>query len=112
MLLNRSSNAAKNRNNFSKMMSSMGRRNPSGLGGARHLHQQDASLDHHHQLVISAAGRPAAAATSSAHLVHSARLRTLATTVFIRGVATRSGKGTPNLNKSQILRFSIPPKTH
>jgi len=95
MLLNRSSNAAKNRNNFSKMMSSMGRRNPaSGLGGARHLHQQDASLGDHHQLVISAAGRPSATAASSApHLVqHSARLRTLATTVFIRGVATRSGK--------------------
>lgn len=87
MLLNRTSNAAKNRNNFSKMMISMGQRYPT-LRGARHLHHQEASLDHH--LAISAS-RSSSSATA-AHLVHSTRLRTLATTVFIRGIATRSGK--------------------
>lgn len=90
MLLNRTSNAAKNRNNFSKMMISMGQRYPT-LRGSRHLHHQEASLDHH--LAISAS-RSSSSATAAAapHLVHSTRLRTLATTVFIRGIATRSGK--------------------
>jgi hypothetical protein len=93
MLLNRTSNAAKNRNNFSKMMISMGQRYPT-LRGARHLHaggHQESSLDHH--LAISASRSSSSTAAAAPHLVHSTRLRTLATTVFIRGIATRSGKG-------------------
>lgn len=89
MLLNRTSNAAKNRNNFSKMMISMGQRYPT-LRGARHLHHQEASFDHH--LAISASRSSSSTAAAAPHLVHSTRLRTLATTVFIRGIATRSGK--------------------
>lgn len=97
MLLNRTSNAAKNRNNFSKMMSSMGQRCPT-LRGVRHLRHQEASLDHH--LAISASR-----SSTAPHLVHSTRLRTLATTVFIRGIATRSGKD--SLLKAEVDSLSL-----
>jgi hypothetical protein len=100
MLLNRTSNAAKNRNNFSKMMISMGQRYPT-LRGAR-LHHQEASLDHH--LAISASRSSSSTAVAAPHLVHSTRLRTLATTVFIRGIATRSGKGTLSSDQWKWLK--------
>lgn len=100
MLLNRTSNAAKNRNNFSKMMNSMGQRYPT-LRGAR-LHHREASLDHH--LAISASRSSSSAAP---HLVHSTRLRTLATTVFIRGIATRSAKDSMPQMKAEVDTLSL-----
>lgn len=102
MLLNRTSQAAKNRNNFSKMMSHMGRRYPP-LSRARHLQQMAPETS------STSAATPRSSSSSSTvpHLVYTPRLRSLATTVFIRGVATRSGKGAACLGPCGALSLTL-----